>query len=248
MLAFTYRAGRFLVHVSSEASSAVTGVVAGDSQTVGSEAFLQFVATMTGPALQVAGQVDSLVVTPSRLSQAGSGFVRLLLPLRFTALLQPNGHAIMRVGADSSGGCWSEARTVLDPLYAVFPAVPSPLHAGARWRDSVEITTCRLGIAVRVREVRELVLDRITSGDGVRLGSVSYSAFTQASGTRSDRGATVTYLGTGESHGTLVLDAIAGVVQRDESAGTYRVVLRVDGVERALVQRGRRVIEVVPRN
>ena len=220
----------------------------GDSQTVRSEAFLQLEAIASGSALHLAGQVDSLVVTPSRLSQAGSGYVRLLFPLRFTALLLPNGHATIRAGADSSGGCWSEARTVLDPLHAVFPAVPSPLREGTRWRDSVEITTCRLGIAVRVREVRDLVLERIVSEGGLRLGTVSYTAVAEASGARTERGGSVTYQGTGESRGTLILDAITGIVRRDESAGTYRLVVRVDGGERVLVQRGRRVIDVAPRN
>ena len=248
VLAFTYRAGRFLVHMSSEASGDVSGLAPDETLSVRSEAFLQLESLAAGTTLRVAGQLDSLVVTPSRLPQAGSGYTRLLLPLRFSALLRVDGHATLHAGADSSGSCWSEARTVLDPLHAMFPGIPSPLREGSRWRDSVEIQTCRLGIAVQVREVRDLVVERIDSRDGSLLGQVGYTAVTAASGTRSSRGASVTYAGTGESRGRLVLDATAGVVRRDSSEGTYLLILRVDGSERILTQRGRRVIDLAPRN
>lgn len=248
--AFVYRPGVFAVHAVSEAVSTVSlpGGAISDSLAMRSEARATLAATSESGALRIAGTLDSLVVTPARIAAAGSGYVRLLLPLPFSATMPVSGRGVLRVGSDSTGGCWSEARAVLDPLQGLFPAVPSLLREGMRWRDSVEVHTCRLGVPVLAREVRELVLQRIAGEAGTLVGYVAYTSTTSAAGMRTDRGARVVYAGRGEARGTLELDAILGVVRKDEREDRYRLSLSVDGAERVLTQRGRRALSLLPRN
>lgn len=247
-LAFAYQPGRYAARLVAEATSTVSGSATPDSQRVRSEALIVLDARAADGGLQIGGTLDSLMVSPTRIPEAGTGYTRLPLPLAFTASLGPAGHALLRVGRDSAGGCWSEARAVLDPLHSLFPWIPSPLREGARWRDSVEIRTCRMGIPVVVREVRELALDRVSGEGGALIGHISYVAATTASGARVDRGARAVYAGRGDARGNIEVDAIAGVVRRDESEGRYQLSVSVDGVERTLMQRGRRLIQVAPRD
>lgn len=258
-LVFAYRTGQFRMHMQAEASTLVSetggggrsGAIVTDSQLVRSDAYLSLSATDDGATLHLEGFLDSLTVTPARVPGAGSGVSRLLLPLAFSGAIARSGHLTLRVARDTTAaGCWSEARTVLDPIHASFPSFASPIQAGSRWRDSVEINTCRLGIPVRVREVRAFVLDSVgVDPAGTRLGFVSYSATTTAAGTRGERTPQmVTLSGRGEARGALRFDTALGIVRHDESSGTYALTLWIEGRERTLTQQGRRRTEVAPRD
>lgn len=235
----------------SERDATAPNALRPDSQAVRSDVFVSFAVLPSTTGLAVTGQVDSTDVVPARLPGAGTGRVRLVFPLQFEATVSPRGHLLLRPPSPSRASrdttaCWSEARALLDPLHALYPAVPPSLVEGARWRDTVEFATCRLGIPVHIQEVRDLILRRVTSTGGAVVGEVDYTSRTVSAGERTDGTSRVSLGGEGESRGTLRLDVGAGILRTDDSEDRYRLVLLVEGRERVLMQRTKRRVTLTP--
>lgn len=257
-LTFNYLPGRYRVQVHNEAQVSVSerdatapNALRPDSQAVRSDVFVSLVALPSTTGLTVSGQVDSTDVTPPRLPGAGTGRARLVFPLQFEATISPRGHLLLRPPSPSrtsrdTTACWSETRALLDPLHALYPAVPPSLTEGAHWRDTVEFATCRLGIPVHIREVRDLTLRRVTSADGAVVGDVDYISRTVSAGERTEGDSRVLLGAEGESRGTLRLDVGAGFLRTDDSEDRYRLVLLVEGRERVLTQHARRRVTLTP--
>jgi hypothetical protein len=236
---------RLRVRAVSEAWAHGTGPAA-DSQFVQSTVIATLSVERAGQLLRLTGSVDSISVEPSRLPAAGSGYTRLNLPFAFVGVTSERGQARLRPAADTVG-CWSEARTVMDPISALFPSVPAVLQRGQRWRDSLVTSSCRLGVPVRITETRDMVLDSVVvDPTGVaRAYLVSYAAATRMEGSSSQQSIPVRLTGSGNWRGSLELDP-RGYVARDERSGTFRMQSEVGSVTRQLDQRARIRYTVVP--
>ena len=241
---FAYAAGPAAYDVRTESTIELTGGPESERgrETVSSAARVSYVVAPSARGTTITGQVDGFAVEAS--ARVSGGVADPPATVRFRGTVDARGATVERDGA--APGCAAPTgaaeASALARARETVVRLPSPVTTGARWRDSVVISTCRSQLPATVTTVATYQVTAV-EGSTVR---VRRQTTTTVRGQGIAGGRAVSMSGAGAEDATLELDAALGRLVRVDGEGRSTITVSLPDGSRQFDQRTKLTVRARP--